>query len=444
MTTDSPPGGTEAPARPKPAAVGAAIGTSVEFYDFTVYGTASALVFGKVFFPEISPVAGTLAALATYSVAFFTRPLGGLLFGYLGDRFGRKRNLLITIVTMGVATFLVGCIPSYASIGVGAPILLILLRVFQGIAVGGEWGGAALMAVEHAPEGRKGFFGSFVQVGSPAGSLLATLTFYLLTSFGDGSLTGFAWRIPFLASAILLTIGLYIRLRLPESPDFSRAKQAGQLSSRPMAEVWNSHRRSLGIAIGAAVLPTGGFYFVAVYLLLVYAPSVGVSNSTALLAGVFLNVATLLTINAYGWLGDRFGAKKISVIGCLYMLVMVVPMFAMVSSNVTALVLLSGVICYAGANAVFALSASLISSVFPTHVRNTGTSVAYQVGAMVSAAPAPFLATWLRSVFGGATWPVILYLALLTTITLVCVVRLPSAQTRASMQDIFVEGRTNR
>lgn len=411
-------------ARPRRAATAAWIGTSIEYYDFFLYGTASALVFGRVFFPNVSPLAGTLAALATYSVAFFARPLGGVIFGYMGDRIGRKRNLVITLVMMGAATFLVGCLPGYDSIGVVAPISLVVLRFAQGLAVGGEWGGGVLMSVEHAPDGRKGFYGTFVQLGSPTGSLLASLAFYLVSTTGDSTFTTNAWRVPFLASAALIVVGLYIRLRLPESPEFAEVKRTGSISPQPLRELLSEHRARLFTSIGALILGTGGFYVVAVYLLLVYAPAIGVSQSTALLAGIVLNLASMATFSLYGRLGDRYGARRVSMIGCVYTIVLAFPMFALVSTGSTILVLLAVPLCYAGSNAVFALNSSLVSMVFPTRIRYTGISVSFQVAAVLSAAPAPFLATWLQSLAGGASWPVVCYLILLATVSLACIARL--------------------
>jgi MFS family permease len=235
-----------------PAKVASAsfIGTTVEYYDFFIYGTAAALVFPALFFPTSSPLVGTLLSFATFGVGFLARPVGGVVFGHFGDRVGRKKMLVISLVTMGAATALMGLLPGYAQIGVAAPILLTLLRLVQGFAVGGEWGGATLMAVEHAPPGRRGFFGAFPQMGAPAGVGLATIAFYLVANLDPAQFASWGWRLPFLFSAALVIVGLVIRLSIAESPDFQRVRESRVQVKMPIAEAFRRHPREIFLVAG--------------------------------------------------------------------------------------------------------------------------------------------------------------------------------------------------
>ncbi len=253
--------------QPVKASVAAFVGTMVEWYDFYIYGTAAALVLGQLFFPGGSPFERTLAAFGTFAVGFFARPLGGIIFGALGDKFGRKKSLVITLSLMGSATILVGLLPTYESIGIAAPILLVLLRLLQGIAVGGEWGGAVLMASEHAPSDRQNFFASFAQLGSPAGLILSILSFRLVSSMGNDVFLSWGWRLPFLASVVMLAIGIFIRTGVNESPEFEELKEKKQLAERPVAEAWTKAWPLVLLALAANALGISGGYFTNTFMI---------------------------------------------------------------------------------------------------------------------------------------------------------------------------------
>ncbi|MFD7730565.1 MFS transporter [Kitasatospora phosalacinea] len=425
------PGPTSSPLQPSPlrssplrAALAATAGTAVEYYDFVIFGTAAALAFGHEFFPTRDPASGTLAALASYAVAFLARPLGGLLFGPFGDRFGRRSSLVATVTVMGTATFLIGLLPTYATIGVAAPVLLVLLRFLQGLALGGEWGGATLMAVEHAPAGRRGFYGTFVQLGSAIGPLLASGAFLSVKALGGDPAHSAAWRIPFLLSAVLTAVGLYLRLSVTESPEFTAAARTGTPTTRPVREVFARYRGTLALAAGAMVLGTGGYQLVAVFLVLVYMPSVGVSVTVVLLAGVVLSAATAATLGLYGRLGDRIGLERASMIGCVYSAVAAFPMFMMADTGNTALVLLAVPVCFAGANLTFGLNSALLASHFDAGLRNTAVSLASAGAALFGGALVPLLSTWLRTLAHGAYWPAALLLVAQALVSLAAVIAL--------------------
>ncbi len=406
------------------AALASMAGTAIEYYDFVIYGIAAALVFGRQFFPHTSSASATMAGLATYAVAFFARPIGGVLFGYLGDRIGRKSNLVITVTIIGAGTFLIGVLPTYPAIGFVAPIMLVVLRFLHGIALGGEWGGATLMAVEHAPGHRKGFFGAFVPLGSAVGSVLASAVFWVISLGGHGIGESNIWRIPFLLSALLTAVALYIRLAVPESPEFTKAARAKDISENPVRELLTRHRIPFALCIGALLVGYGGFQIVSIYLVLVYSATVGFPASTALAAGIVLNIASILTLPLYGWLGDRFGAARMSMIGCGYAIVTAFPMFAMVASRSTVLFLLAVPVCYAGANIAFALSSVLVARQFPARVRNTAVACCSTLAMLLGGALAPLLATRLVAAAHGGYWPVPIFLIVESAISLGCVAAL--------------------
>jgi MFS family permease len=270
------------------------IGTAIEWYDYFLYGTAAALVFNQLFFPEFSPLAGTLASFATFAVGFFARPVGGVVFGHFGDRIGRKTMLVLTLLIMGVATFLIGLLPTYETIGVWAPILLVVLRIFQGFGVGGEWGGAVLMAVEHSPRGRRGFYGSWPQMGVPAGLLLGTLAVYLFALLPEEQFLAWGWRVPFLLSIVLVGVGLYIRLAIAESPAFRQVQESNTTAPMPIVDVLRTYPKAVLIAMGLRVAENGSFYVFSVFVLAYVTEQLGLPNSLVL-AGVMIASAIELS-----------------------------------------------------------------------------------------------------------------------------------------------------
>lgn len=310
----------------KKAALGSFVGTSIEWYDFFIYGTASALVFRHVFFPSHDPLVGTLLSFATFGVAFVARPLGGIIFGHFGDRIGRRPTLVVTLVMMGVATGLVGLLPSYDSIGIIAPVLLVILRVLQGLSVGGEYAGAVLMTVEHAPKARRGLYGSWVQAGSPAGQIMANGVFLITTALmSEDQLLGWGWRIPFLASFALVVVGLVIRLAVEESPEFERVEQLDKKEKSPLVTLLRHYPKQV-VLMAIAYLGTGVvIYGAAVYSLSYGTTRLDFSYSQMLLMVLLCQVITLILIPVFARTADRVGIKKVFLIGNIGMGLMGVP-----------------------------------------------------------------------------------------------------------------------
>lgn len=296
------------------------LGTTIEWYDFFLYGTAAALIFNKIFFPDFDPLTGTLAAFATYSVGFFARPLGGIVFGHYGDKVGRKSMLLITLLMMGVPTMLIGLIPSYESIGYWAAILLVAMRFLQGIAVGGEWGGAVLMAVEHAPAGKKGFFGSLPQVGVAPGLILSSLAMGSVASLPEKDMLSWGWRIPFLASVVLLLVGWFIRVKVAESPDFENMRSKGAKVDVPVAEVLKKYPREVFVVVGARLAEVTWFYTVVTFSLVYAADTLAISRPVMLDATTWGATVALFTMPLFGALGDKVGHKWVFMAGTLGLL----------------------------------------------------------------------------------------------------------------------------
>jgi metabolite-proton symporter len=398
------------------------IGTTIEWYDFFLYGTAAALVFNALFFPNFSPLAGTLAAFGTYAIGFFTRPLGGAICGHYGDKIGRKSMLVATLLVMGLATFLVGLLPTYEQVGVWAPALLVALRFLQGIAVGGEWGGAVLMAVEHAPEGRRGFYGSWPQIGVPAGLLLGTGAMYLFALLPEEQFLAWGWRVPFLLSLVLVGVGLYVRLVIMESPAFLRVKEAGAEARRPLIDVLRAHPKNVVLAMGARMAENTFFYVATVFALAYATGQLGLPRGT-ILAGVMVAAAIeLFTIPAFGALSDRVGRRPVYMGGAAFLVVFGFPFFWLVDTGVTALVWLALALGLAvGHAAIYGPQASFFSEMFGTRVRYSGASIGYQLSSVFAGGLAPFVATALLAWSGGEPWPVALYVVGMALITLLCV-----------------------
>src|SRR5690606_21738989 len=378
---------------PRRVAVASFIGTTVEFYDFLIYGTAAALVFPKLFFPTASPASGVLLSFATFGVGFFARPLGGIVFGHFGDRLGRKRMLVYSLVGMGVATVLIGLLPTYAQIGMAAPALLTLLRLAQGFAMGGEWGGATLMAVEHASADRKGFYGAFPQMGAPAGTATATLAFFAVSRLPDGQFLSWGWRLPFLLSAVLIGIGLAVRLTLTESPDFAAVQARSAVHRMPIAEAFRRHRRQI-LLVAGAYLSQGVFAYICVAYLVSYGTSVAGIDRTATLFGV--SVAAVLAVVMYplfGSLSDTFGRKPLFLAGVIAMGVSIGPAFALIDTGRPALFLVTLVLVFGLAMAPAAgVTGALFAMTFDADVRYSGVSIGYTLSPVLGSAFAPTIA----------------------------------------------------
>jgi MHS family shikimate/dehydroshikimate transporter-like MFS transporter len=396
---------------PRKAALASWIGSVLEYYDFFIYGTAAALVFGKVFFPNQDPLVGTLAAFATFAVGFGARPIGGVIFGHLGDRVGRKSALVATLFLMGISTFLIGCLPTYAAIGVGAPVLLIVLRLLQGVAAGGEWGGAVLMLTEHAPPQRRGFYGAWPQMASSAALILATgLMYGMSEALGDEAFLSWGWRLPFLVSFVLMFVGVFIRLRIPESPEFERVKRAEQIEKQPVVVAVRTEWRSILLVIGMRMAENVCGYLVSVFALSYATQNLGLAASLGLLANMLAALVQFFITPFYGALSDRIGRKPVYLLGAGLHVALAFPFFALVETRSVPLILIAWVLGYAVANgALFATQPAFFSELFGAKVRYSGISIGYQFSAMIAGGLAPFVATGLVAWAGGATWPVSLY-----------------------------------
>jgi MHS family shikimate/dehydroshikimate transporter-like MFS transporter len=402
-------------------ALASMIGTSIEWYDFFVFGTASALVFGRLFFPTFSELAGTLAAFASFAVGFVARPVGGLVFGHFGDRIGRKTMLVLTLTMMGVATFLMGLMPTYAVIGVWAPILMVALRFVQGLAVGGEWGGAVLMATEHSGGKRRGFFGSFAQVGSAVGGLMSTGMFLLVQQLPEDDFVSWGWRVPFLISIVLVFVGLFIRLRIMESPVFAQIKETRRVAKIPVIDLLRFDTRNVLLAAGMYLAHGTLFYAMTVYTLAYTTREYGLSQNIYLIGVTVAGAIQCLTIPLYGALSDKVGRRPVIIFGTLFIVAFAIPLNFMITSQVAVLTWLAVVIgICVGHNAVYSPSAALYSEMFPAHVRYSGASLGYQLGGAI-AGFVPLIAASLVGAAGGAYWPIAALIAGGGLIGFVCI-----------------------
>jgi metabolite-proton symporter len=397
------------------------IGTAIEWYDFFLYNTAAALVFDKLFFPNLAPANATLAAFATYSVGFFARPLGGVVFGHFGDRIGRKSMLVITLMMMGVSTFLVGLVPTYSSIGAAAPLLLVVLRFIQGFGVGGEWGGAVLMAAEHSPQEKRGLSASWPQAGVPAGLLLANSVFAACNRLFGGQFLSWGWRIPFLLGIGLVGVGLFIRLRVLETPAFAKVQSSG-VARVPILEVLRSHARSVVLAMGARFAENVSFYLFTVWILTYITRQLGLPKDVALQGLLAASALELLTIPAFGALSDRFGRRPIYILGAVLTGLFAFPFFWLVDLRSIPLIWIALVLVLAVAHAaMYGPQAAFFAELFGTKVRYSGASLGYQLSSALAGGLAPIIAGGLLRMSHDRPWSVALYVVLSSLITLVSV-----------------------
>ena len=407
------------------------LGTVVEWYDFLIYGTAAALVFNKLFFPSFAPATGTLAAFGTYAVGFAARPLGGIVFGHFGDRLGRKTMLMLTMMIMGGGTFLIGCLPTFGQIGIWAPVLLVVLRFVQGFGLGGEWGGAVLMVVEHAPAGRRGLYGSLVQIGFPLGVAASTGIFIPLSGLPVDDFLSWGWRIPFLLSVVLVAVGLFVRMRLSETPAFEQMRRADTVSRRPMLEVFSRVPRVVLIAIGMKISEVAWVYVLTVFSIVYATTKLGLPR-TLILDGIIVGaLLELITLPLAGALSDRFGRKPIYLCGVVLSIACAFPVFWLLDTRDPVYVVVGLAFVMNVTHAIgFGIGASWMPELFGTRVRYTGASLGCQVSAALSGGLAPIIATALLA-WAGATWPVSLYLIGLGLIAAVAVI---------AAKETYVEG----
>jgi metabolite-proton symporter len=377
------------------------IGTTIEWYDFFLYGTAAALVFNRLFFPTLDPLAGTLSAYVTYAVGFVARPLGGAVFGHFGDRLGRKRMLVWSLLLMGVSSTLIGLTPTYASIGIWAPIMLTVLRFCQGIAAGGEWGGAVLLAVEHSDSGRRGFHGGWPQMGTPFGLLLSTLAFAAVSAWlPEPAFLAWGWRVPFLLSSILVAIGLFIRLRVMESPAFERVRTAQRESRTPLLDVFREHPREVLVGMGMRFAQNLVFYMYTVFALGYGERTLGYPRGVMLRAVMVASFLGIFATLFWSYLSDRVGRRPIYLFGGIASLLVAFPFFWLLGRGPEFVVIAMVLAMNFGHDVMYGPMAATLAELFGTHVRYSGASLVYQLTSVVSGGVAPFIATLLLARYG--------------------------------------------
>lgn len=416
--------------QPVRAAFAAFIGTMIEWYDFYIYATAAALVFGELYFPSHDPFVSTMASFATFAVGFFARPLGGVIFGHLGDRIGRKKALMTTLMMMGVATVCVGLLPAYAKVGMLAPVLLVLLRVVQGVAVGGEWGGAVLMAGEHAPQGRRTFFASFAQLGSPAGLILSLIAFRAVTSMPHDDFIAYGWRLPFLASAVLLVVGFFIRKGVNESPEFAREKEAKRTVELPIAEVFRSSGALVALCIGANTIGIAGVYFTNTFMISYATQNIGVSKSLILDCLFAVAIIQFLAQPLAAWLAEKLGGARFLKLAAFAAMLSPYPMFTLVQSGNRLSMIVGIAIAVVCMASFYSVIAGFVSGVFPVRVRYSAISLSYQVCGAIAGGLTPLAGTWLAHQFAGQWWPLAVFYTCLAGISLSCIVALDALKHR--------------
>ncbi|MDR6910780.1 MFS family permease [Rhodococcus fascians] len=401
-------------------ALSSLLGTTIEYYDFLLYGTMAALVFGTVFFPESDGGVATIAAFGTLAAGYVARPLGGLIFGHFGDRLGRKRTLVASMMLMGVASTLIGVLPGYSSIGIAAPILLIVLRTVQGIAVGGEYGGAALMVIEHASKGRRGSWVGIMQLGSPLGGLIAIGAIAIVTRLPEADFESWGWRIPFLASAILLVLGLYVRISVTESPIFKAAASTSDAAAKPripVMQIFATQKKALFLACAVGIGPFAVTALIGTHMV-AYGTQVGFSRADVVQALLFTTVVALLTIPAFSALSDFVGRKPVLLVGAVGALVWAWPMYTMIGSGSVVNLTVAMMIGQLTQNMMYAPMAPLLSEMFGTEVRYTGVSLGYQLASLIGAGFTPMIAAIFVLAADGSSIPLILIMMGAAGITL--------------------------
>lgn len=410
------------PATNRRVLIGSLSGSAIEWFDFFLYATAAAIIFDRFFFPTQDPLVSLMLSYLSLSLTFFIRPFGGVIFSHIGDRIGRKKTLVITLSLMGGATVAIGLLPTYAQVGILAPILLILCRILQGLAIGGEWGGALLLAYEYAPKHRRGFFGSVPQMGITIGMLMSTVAFSLVSMLPDEQFEAWGWRLPFIGSVVLVFIGLWIRSGLADTPAFREAKASGNIAKLPIKDTLRDHWRSVIVAIGAKIIETAPFYVFATFVVSYATGVLDYQQSTVLNAVSAGALVSTIAIPLMGALSDRLGRPVVFLGGTLMIAVFAAPFFLLLGFQVNWAVFVAVVI---GLGVVWppvtATLGTLMSEIFTTRVRYTGVTLGYQIGAALAGGTAPLIATWLLSRFDGSWLPIALYLMGLALISITAV-----------------------
>lgn len=398
------------------------VGSSIEWFDYFLYGTMAALVFNQLFFVSEDPTVGLILAYASFALSFFIRPFGGVIFSHIGDRIGRKKTLVLTLSLMGAATFAMGILPTYQAIGVAAPILLITLRLIQGLGIGGEWGGALLLATEYAPAEHRGLFGSIPQMGVTIGMVMGTLALWIMNLLPEAAFMSWGWRVPFIFSALLVIFGLWIRKGIDETPEFKAVQESGEMPKLPIVDTLRYYWREVLITIGAKVVETAPFYIFSTFIVSYATTNLGFSRSATLGAVMIATILTTILIPIMGSLSDRMGRKKMYIAGTVAMMAFAFPYFWLIHQGSVLLLVVATVI---GLGVIWApitaVLGTMFSEIFDAKVRYTGVTLGYQVGAAVAGGTAPLVATALLSAFENSYVPVALYIMFTAAVSLVAI-----------------------
>jgi MHS family shikimate/dehydroshikimate transporter-like MFS transporter len=399
------------------------IGATIEWYDFFLYGVVTALVFNKLFFPQFDPLVGTLLAYTTFAIGFVARPIGGIIFGHYGDRIGRKTVLVLTLLIMGIATFLIGLLPSYNAIGIWSPILLLILRIAQGIGLGGEWGGAVLMAVEHSPDGKRGFYGSWPQLGVPLGLSLSAAVVALLSLLPDDQFLSWGWRAAFLFSGVLVAVGIYIRLKITETPAFARIQETKSEAPVPFFELFRNHPKNVLLGLGARYIEGCCFNMYGVFIITYITTALKLPRQTALFGVIIACIVMIVMLPIYGALSDRIGRRGLFGVASLLIGLTVFPAFYVMGHASSNIVLWLAIAVPFGMiyPAVYGPQAALFSELFDTRVRYTGISFVYQFSGIFASGLTPLIATYLLSWGDGQPWLICAYVLVVSIISAVSV-----------------------
>jgi len=404
------------------ASAASLMGSVLEWYDFYLYGTAAALVLGKLYFPHSDPSTATILALLTFASGFLTRPVGAVIFGHFGDRVGRKSMLVITMMIMGGATLGIGLVPTYESWGIWASVTLVALRLTQGVAIGGEWGGATLLTVENSPVGRRGFYGSVPQLGAPIGLLLSAGVYAIVSQLPDAQFLSWGWRVPFLLSGLLLVAGLWVRLGITETVAFTAVKEQGRKAALPIVTLLRYHWKETLLALGARLADAATFNVINVFAISYASSTLHLSGSVVLTGFTISSAVQILLIPLFGSLSDRIGRRPVYIAGAALCGVGVFGYFWALSTASTVVIWVAIILMHAvGTGLMFAIQSSFFSEMFGTDVRYSGISVGYQMAALVGGAPTPAIAAALVAWASGASWPVSVYLLIMCAITVGCV-----------------------
>ena len=399
-----------------------AVGSALEWYDFFLYGTASALVFSELFFPKLDPAMGTLAAFATFGVGFFARPFGGLVFGHLGDKIGRKPVLVFTLLLVGGGTFLIGLLPTYDSIGIWAPILLVVLRLVQGFGAGAEYGGAVILAVEYAPPGKRGLYGSFAPVGVTIGILLAQAVFAIFSSMPKEDFLSWGWRVPFLLSIFVIALGIYIRAKVMETPVFTQAVEKRKVLRAPVKEAIKRHPREFFVVVGARLAENGLGYLFPVFTLSYMTKQLHLPKNMVLTGLVIASFVQIFAVIGFSALSDKIGRRPVYMGAAIFSALFAFPFFMLVNTQSTPLIWFALIMAISiGVGGMFGPQAAYFAELFGPRIRYSGFAFARELGSILAGGPAPFVAGLLLLWAGGAPWGVAGYMVVLSLLTAIAV-----------------------